>query len=355
LLAGAVVGFCGLLYVVKATLPGQSVGNIPGGGAVSQAMYALSSVSLALLPAALLAIPARRRTWRSLDVAIGAEIGLLVVGIRAFQAVTSGTMPAVLLGDLASQWGVPAPGIAPGARPPLFTPGVWGLVGIVALVATVVVPAVTTGIVGGFLRRRPSVRTVVGRLGSPAGLLAMFTGAVALGLLYYCLNYPLFDRYHWPIVPVLAILFLRPPAPATSGIATVGRVPSRIAVSAAGAVGVLTIVSAIFLFNSAAFDGARWRGGQQIAAHGISPDTIDAGYEWVGYHQAELPIATDLVSKKTLYEKFWPGRRQCAIVSSSDDGPAGATPLGTIDYDLFLIAGPTKRLYLYQLPACVQT
>jgi hypothetical protein len=357
ILAAAVSGFCLALYVVKAALAGPNLGHIPGGGAISQSMYALSSISLVLLPIALLGAYRIRGSLRRLDVSIGAEIGLLVVAVRVFQAVTSGAMPAVILGDLASQWGVPAPGVAVGDRPALFSPLLWGFVGLVALAATVVVPATVVGMAGVVIRRQRSIGSAVRRLGTPAGLLVMFVAAIVAGMAVYGLNFPIFDRYYWAIVPVLGILLLREPLRDTRARATGPRTPRRIVIPASAALVLLAVVSLIFVLNSAAFDGARWQAGQQLAELGIAPETIDAGYEWVGLFQPDLPAANDLVSRKTFYEHFWPGRRQCGIVSSSGDRPAGAADAGSTSYLLFLFWGPREPLYLSRLnePNCLST
>lgn len=358
LLAAGVVGACAALYLVKASLSGQGFATPAGGGAISQSMYALSSVSLVLLAAALVAGPRMRQRWKRLDVAIGAEIGLLVVAIRAFQAVATLSMPPVILGVLASQFGVPAPGIAVGARPALFPPVVWGFVGLVALAATVIVPATAAGIAGGFLRRNRSVRGLAQRLGTPVGPLIMFAVAVEVGLTVFGLNAPIFDRYYWPIIPVAAILLLRTPASEAASVAEPElRGQARVGRPAAAILALLGVVSVVFLANSASYDGARWKAATQLAQLGVSPETIDAGYEWVGFHQPDLPLPNDLVSRSTFYEKYWPGRRQCGIVSNVDDPPSGAEHVGTLDYSLLLFGGPHRQLFVFRLtePDCLST
>jgi hypothetical protein len=354
-LAGAVVTCCALLYLLKNVLAGPNTGGEGETGAISQSIYALSSVSLVLLPAALIGAYRWRRRWRRLDVSIGAELGLLVVVLRAIQAFSSGSIPPVILGILASRWGVPAPGVALGSRPAVFTPGVWAVIELLALFATVIVLAVGTGVAGAYLRQSRSVPGTVHRLGSPAGLLVLFSSAVVLGLSIYGQKFPLFDRYYWPLVPAAAILFLyRPGRIESTAITPTLRAGSRPAIPVAAILSLLSVVSVMFLLNSLSFDAARWRAGERLVQLGVAPEAIDAGYEWVGLHQSALPVANELHSTETFYQTLWLGRRECGIVSSSQEERRGDL-VGTEAYSLFLVTGPSETLYLYRLvePACL--
>ena len=110
----------------------------------------------------------------------------------------------------------------------------------------------------------------------------------------------------------------------------------------------LTLVSLIFMLNSFAFDSARWSAGQQLARLGVAPDELDAGYEWVGAHATSLPDSVQPGLGLTFYENFFPGYRLCGIVSSGHWDDPGYELVGTEDYSLNLIAGPTEHLYLYR-------
>jgi Dolichyl-phosphate-mannose-protein mannosyltransferase len=356
ILAGAVISSCALLFFLKAALPGQDLRSGSDGGAISQSIYALSSVALVLLPVALIGAYRWRHEWKRIDVAIGAELGFLVVVIRVIQAYGGGAIPPVIMGDLASQWGVPVPGIAIGSRPVLFTQGVWAFIGVVALVATVVVLAIGTGIAGAYLRQCRSVNGLIQRLRSPLGLLVLFTSAIVVGLTFYGLRFPLFDRYYWPLVPAAAILFLYRPRRSRSVIDTT-RIRNSVgqAIPLAAILSLLSVVSMIFMLNSLAFDAARWRAGERLVELGVAPEEVDAGYEWVGFFQPVLPAARDFVATQTLYQDLWPGRRECGIVSSSKEGLPGSGLVGTEAYSLFLVMGPEETLYLYRLvePACL--
>jgi 4-amino-4-deoxy-L-arabinose transferase-like glycosyltransferase len=350
---------CGLLYLLKLTLPGQQVGATvgsvgTGGITVTQLIQSVPSVSLPLLPAAILAGLWWRGQWKRSDIAIGAELGLLVVGYQLFQWYHDGTIPLVLLVDLANQRGVPGTALPNyplfGTRPLLFGDAAWLVVLGVALVASIVVMMVAAGIAGACARRYGrSLRAIRNALGSPIGLLVLFSGGTAVGLTLYGFHWPIFDRYYWVLIPPAATILLYLPrssvwrraAPAHPGRAIVA------APIAAALVGV-TFVSVTFMLNSFAFDSARWRAGETLTQLGVRPDEVDAGYEWVGSHAPVLPDSVQPGSGLTIYETYFPGYRACGLVSSDAVGPPGYEPVASEGYSLDLIGGPTEYLYLYR-------
>jgi hypothetical protein len=354
-LAIAVAFSFGLLYLLKSTLPGQDLGSRIGYGAFSQSTYALSTLSLVLSPAALIGARWWRYRWQPRDLAIGAELGLLVVGIRVLQWLYNGAMPPVLLGNLASQWGVPAASYLIGGRPVLFSDATWAIVGVLALVATVLVPAAGTAIVGAYLRRSAASWSArITALGSPVGLIVSYSIAVVVGLAIYGLKFPLFDRYYWPLIPLSATLFMYRPQRYAPEIRVRGTNRNVVLATTVTAISLLVFLSLIFMLNSFAFDSARWRAGERLVQLGVRPEAIDAGYEWVGYYQPSLPRSNDVLPAQTFYEALWPGRRECGIVTSRNDGPPGAVLVGTLGYSLFLVSGPEEILYLYRAsgPVC---
>jgi 4-amino-4-deoxy-L-arabinose transferase-like glycosyltransferase len=355
-LAIAVVGFCGFLYLLKSA-PGQDAGILVGTGALYLSTYAVSSISLVLLPAALIGGMWWRHEWARRDVAIGAELGLLIVGIRLVQLFRDGAMPPVLLGNPASPWGAPGIPYLIGGRPLLFDETAWAMLGLLALVATVVVLSVGTGIAGAYLRRSDgSWRAVIKQIGSPIGPLLLFSIAVVAGLTLYGRQFALFERYYWPLVVPMATLFMYRPNGYSPQAATASpRVELPVAASVTAFFTFISVVSLIFMLNSFAFDSARWRGGERLVQLGIQPDDVDAGYEWVGFHQPDLPGPYETLPVQTFYDTLWPGRRECGIVTSQKTGPTGAALVGTVGYSLLLITGPEELLYLYRVtsPDCV--
>ena len=355
---GVVLG-CGLLYLLKLTLPGQQVGVAigyvaTGGITLSQMIQSVASVSLPLLPAAIVAGLWWRGQWKRSDIAIGAELGLLVVGYQVFQWFHDGTIPLVLLDDLANQRGVPGTALPNyplfGTRPLLFGDAAWLVILGFALVASIVVMAVAAGIVGACVRRYDrSLRAIGAGLGSPIGVLALFSCATAVGLTLYGFHWPVFDRYYWPLIPPAATILLYLPSSSAwrAAAPTSGRTAIAAAPVAAAFVGA-ALLSVIFMLNSFAFDSARWRAGEALTQLGVSPDEVDAGYEWVGSHAPALPNSVQPGSGLTIYEAYFPGYRACGLVSSDAVGPPGYQFVASETYSLDLIGGPTERLYLYR-------
>lgn len=347
------VGFalgCAGLYAIKLTAPGQVVSGGVGTGTLANILPAITTICLVVSPAA--AIAARRHigAWSRFDLALGAEVGLTIVGFLAFMSVRDGTIVNAFLGDLVSQYGVPTGAYIIGGRPMVFADPVWIGLNVLALGATVLTSSVTAGVVGAYLRRcRQSGRNPMSVVGRPAGILLLFASATLGGLAIYGAKYALFDRYFWPLLPPLAVLLMyrarsgpnaRPSSSTPRGWTAV----------ATGAWVVLLTMSLLFMLNSLAFDAARWRGGEQLVGLGIPAQEVDAGYEWVGQHQPELPLPNPPIGNTIFYEYWWPGRLACGIVAGSPD-PQGAVVVGAVPWNLFLVGGPTEQLYLYRRTA----
>jgi hypothetical protein len=91
-----------------------------------------------------------------------------------------------------------------------------------------------------------------------------------------------YDRYLLVIVPCAAYLVLR-----------------RIKLGRWGWVGAALVSAAFILYNMIGLSdyfgwtSARWNTAEQLVAQGIPPERIDAGIEWIGWHEFEtvLPVA----------------------------------------------------------------
>jgi hypothetical protein len=163
-----------------------------------------------------------------------------------------------------------------------------------------------------------------------AGELAVFTS----------MSYPQ-DRYLYPLVPAAAILLLRGPAQ-----------PSRFGRSRAFAHAAFAWLAAsafVIAANSFAYDAARNRGGEAAVAMGYDARTVDAGYEWVGYHASGVGNSGSGTYGLTWYDDDFLSYRPCAVLSNSPlDG--GAFRLIRVDrsaYLQYLFFGPAEPLYLY--------
>jgi hypothetical protein len=305
-------------------------------------------------------------------VAIGAAGGLLLVGGGIGDLLTTGVMPHVFIGDVMSQWGAPGPSFLIGDSPLLIPDQIWAALNGLGLVATILVPATFTGMIGNVLRNG-GVRGALtaARKGSPAWLLIVFASGMALGVTTFGLLGLTFDRYLWPLVPPLATVLLAfrpaagehsPAADANSASGYQVRAPQFTRAARGATVAglflalVLGATSLAMLFNSAAFDAAKWRAGEALVAAGIPAESIDAGFEWVGYHVLGPADFAHGAPGLTWYETWWPSFRLCGVVASVPQNLQGEelVRIDTEAYRLLLFAGDEEPLYFYRIhgPGC---
>jgi len=346
--------WCGLLVLLKSALPGQDLGSPAGyvasGLDLSQLVEAIACVSLPLLPVLVFAFVRGRELWRQRDMAVGLELGLVLVAYQLFEWYQTGALPLVLLPSLATQRGVPGPTMLFGTRPLLFGDAAWLLICVLALISSVLALAVSAGIVGWLIRRhKNSRRGILSALGSPPGVLVLFVCLFGGGLAAYGFHWAVYDRYYWPLIPAAATLVMYVTSDRVSrrsAQSTATRFPVIAPVVAAFLA--VSLISAIFMLNSFAFDSARWRAGEALAKLGVAPDELDAGYEWVGAHAPTLADSVKPVPALTFYEGYFSGYQACGVVSSSPWADPGYELVGTESYSLDLVGGPTETLYLYR-------
>jgi hypothetical protein len=358
--AAAFVAACVGFSTWRGSLPGQIVRPPAAAFPALEAnvVHAASSVALLLLPAAAVGWARCWRQVRLLDLAIGAVAGLLLVGGMIGGLVTTGVMPPVLLEDVMSPWGTPGPLMLIGGRPLLIPDQIWAALNGLGLLATIIVPATFTGMIGAVLRNRRAKSTwAAARRGSPIWLLVIFAGGMGLGLTAYGLTGWLFDRYYWSLIPPLAALLLVfPPAmgePVHAGGAALVRAATAASWLAAGVLGATSLA---LLLNSAAYDAAKWRAGEALVAAGIPAESIDAGFEWVGYHIRGPADLANAGPGLIWYERWWPSFRLCGVVASGPQGLEGGelVSIDTEAYRLLLFGGDEEPLYLYRIhgPGC---
>lgn len=354
----------GGILLARALLPGQ-LGDVGWQTNPIQILLPpMMTLALVLSPVAIFAALRWWPFWRGRDVLVG----LLIGGIVTAAMLRLELFPHVLLYDLVTQWGAPAAGMLLGQRPKLFGDEVWSAIAVVALVAAILAGGVIGGIAGVHLRRaRADGRDALKRLGSPQGLLFVFTTFVLAGLSAFGLVGWLFDRYFWPIIPPLAALLLYVPpnlearrADVVPTSSSFGDRPPLVSRGAGGAaalcLAILAFMAAAFLLNSNAYDGARWRAAEALVGQGFTLATVDAGPEWTDSHQTGLAVVTDPVEGLTWWQKSWPNFVLCAYVAQSEYAIPGST-LVSVDpeaYRLFLFAGPAGPLYSFRVakPEC---
>ena len=182
-------------------------------------------------------------------------------------------------------------GTVVGVRPWVVAPAIWSLVVAVAVVSAVMAVVLAAAAIAR-VRARHRARARAPRHPAAATLTLTYASAyVALTVaLAVFTTSPFFDRYLVPVVPAMAatVLWAWQRVPSIDG--SRGAHSGRLTAWASGVVTAFVAVVALSLVvTSAQFDAAKWRLGEQLEARGWSAPTIDAGFEWFGFHQ-EQPI-----------------------------------------------------------------
>jgi hypothetical protein len=93
----------------------------------------------------------------------------------------------------------------------------------------------------------------------------------------------------------------------------------------------LALVAILAATDGYALEAARYRGADLAVAAGINPETIDAGFEYVGAHYAgeAQPQALDVNDS---YLRAFPRFRRCALANPVVEAPPGGREIGVIHY-----------------------
>jgi hypothetical protein len=119
----------------------------------------------------------------------------------------------------------------------------------------------------------------------------------------------LFDRYLLVLVPLSAALLAR----AGRAEQVMRSLPGRREWAALLALATLGVAA---IDASAAFDGAKWRLGEVVEARtGWDPGSIDAGYEWYGYHQTAPVERQGFLTAPNFWRLLFAPRPVCATGS----------------------------------------
>jgi hypothetical protein len=345
------VGFvCLGILVARALLPGQ-LGSVPWTLGTIKVLAAAITSSFVLAPIALLAALRWHRVWSWRHVSLGVVTGVMVISV----VLVAGSFPHVMVFGLITQWGAPHPYSMLGVRPELFPGATWSAIGLLALVATVLVAGVATGVVGAHVRRaRHEPQKIRNRLGSIPGLMAIFALTVTVGLTAFGLVGAFYDRYLWPLIPVVSALLLYVPLDLRPGTLTsrpnLGDPPRAAALSVRLSSasflswGLLAAMSAAIMLNSNAYDGARWRAAQRLVALGYPAASTDAGPEWVHSHQSGLATVIAPGDGLLWYQRQWPNYRICAFAADAGSAVADSTLIHSDPdaYRLYLFFGPSE-------------
>jgi hypothetical protein len=144
------------------------------------------------------------------------------------------------------------------------------LVLVGAVLVVVVLAKVTANTLGSRGHHRDAIAAADARSLLVVFVLASMAGVIAVGTIDF---FPIFDRYLLATAPFAAALVLDT-APAHEA-ASRARRGAQVAAIAAFA-----LLGLVWSTDSAAFDAARWKAGEEAVALGVPADRIEAGFEW---------------------------------------------------------------------------
>jgi hypothetical protein len=253
--AAAVIAF----YAWRHGLPGGSGYGIrrPTRKSVEVAARAGFTLGLFALPLAAAARTGGRRG--RFPAAVIAVIGIATLAVAAVR----GRSPDLLVGNLLTRTGLLDSDALVGARPEVFPGAIWWAVNALAVIGAAGLAAGATTLAG---RTKPR--------GDPKATAAVTYLVLAAAAVFFgALTRSVFDRYLLPVLFGAAL------------VAALGRAPQlRWTTPATAALALLAVLAAVSVSAGNAFDLARWRAGEQAVHKGNPPNTVDAGYEWVGAH-----------------------------------------------------------------------
>jgi hypothetical protein len=330
LLTAGVVG----ILALASSLPGRAAYSTVDLWWLSLLGPAFATLAAVLLPAAALAMGQRIASFRPEHIILGAGLVAVMLVLPAGPLVGQLWMPDGLIGNA----------FLSGTRDPVIGPVAWALSEQLASLAAIIALALALRWCQRSLARVTSASTAITRgiriARSQEAPLVLFICAYAGELaVFTAMSYPQ-DRYLYPLVPIAAILLLRGPS-----------WPHRFGLGQAfsgAAFAWLAISAFVIAANSFAYDAARYREGNAMVAMGYEAQTVDAGYEWVGYHASGVGNSGTRNYGLTWYDDAFSSRRPCAVLANSP--MAGALRLVRVDrsaYRQYLFLGQAEPLYLY--------
>jgi hypothetical protein len=349
-LAAAWLASVAALYLWRSGLPNTYPTPIdlsPTGlrNATDQLWRSALTVGLFIAPAAFAISPIRLLRATRERMSRGVKVALLLFGIALVATVDIRGLG--LIGNHADRrvayWRT-----LPGDPARVLPTPVWIVLLVIAIYSTAVSVVLISLRIEVWFRHRRQLRTVLASTADRGAHLSWLFVVFYAGLLAAAVGITttdVFDRYLLALVPFSAALVVH----AGHAERLVRVLPGR---REAVAMAALAVLGLVVVDGSATFDGAKWRLGEEVAARtGWEPGSIDAGYEWFGYHQAaDLELQSD-VTGPVFWRALFAPRPICASGSfaSSDptedpDGTVVATVTGTslfgVDVRLVAVAGP---------------
>ncbi len=297
---------------------------------------AFATINLVLLPAIILASRERISRLTSAHFVVASVVTFLVILSPS----------GVLIGNYWTANGIGSDLLLAGSRDMVFPGRVWALFEQLAIFSTVLTLAMvfawaTRNITRVGSTGRARVRAAGTVLGWQAPL-TLFLALYIAELVAYTQFGPILDRYLFPMVPVATILLL-------GGSKRPLEMGRGLAMSHA-AFGCLAASALLLAANSLAYDAARWRAGEAAESAGYDARTVDAGYEWVGYHAFGTARSGEADFVLPWYYEAIPAQLPCLVLSNSrlDDSPLKLIRFADSAYLNYLFVGPAEPLYLYR-------
>ena len=299
LITGAAGVACATIVAVAGTIPNPQTlsPTIPNASSVQIAFESAGGFArmagLFLLPLIVLANPIGLvRSARATDRQLASVMGSGAALILAFSYFLNPNVPFV--GNYFARQGVLADDIVRGTRPDVIPSVVFHLLAVVgSLSALILVMAMVP--FAAKCRHHYRTRTRVPIDGATAILGLSLVGLFAAYELAIMVNFPLFDRYFIPAIPVIAMLFVQSTQRHQLQInrehteVVRPRGATSVRLGAVAAMTALVAVGWIYTDESASYDGARWKAGVGALRAGYTVADINAGYEWVGFRLDRSP------------------------------------------------------------------
>lgn len=345
----AALAVAALLFALRSSAIGVGLGAADP-KRIFQLASLLTTLAAVVLPAIVLAVGRRLGTPRTTQTltpghtltAAQVIAGVVLVGLAL---ATSSLGPIV--GNLWMPDGIGGGYFLSGTRPAALSPIVWSMSEDLAILAAMLGAALAIAwgqalqVGAGAGEGEPLRDRARALLARPTAVLLLFLVGYAVTLAYAAWRLSAFDRYVYPMVPPAAILLLRWAGP----VWPLGR-----AQAVAYASLLWLGVSAVMLTaNSFAYDSARWKAGEAAVAMGYGAATVDAGYEWVGYHSNLNANAKPAGYGFTRYDDRIMASKPCAVVSNRPLKVTGYVLLRVerAAYRQYLVIGTREPLYLY--------
>jgi hypothetical protein len=316
---------CILLYKWRTSLP--LAGSVMPAASAAELKASIVSSYQALLFVGLFSLPVSMvisplAILKRLSNLSRVVYGVLVLGFIALGIYAYGH-GGLVLGNYLTEFGGYAGTMPLGSPPSIFSPRVMNALMLLGGASCLLLLLVLVGALShGFktVKNNPDAWSSI--FMSPSGLLGLFGAGTLLGIFLVngATTAPIFDRYFLPLLMVV-------PALALNFASDFGALRHRLFVTCASLGLALTVaVSVITVDSINVVDGGKWRIAEQLVSDGISPGSIDGGYEWFGYHQTVTAHPQHTEPTSGWWTTLYADPKICAAVGLSRGIPQNGLP-----------------------------